>query len=126
MSTPIEEPALVDAGWKRVCALEDIPVLGARVVKAAGGDIAVFRDSEDEIFAVHDKCPHRGGPLSQGIVHGRHVTCPLHGWRIQLESGEAMAPDSGCTRTFQVKVKGGQVLLKLCVPAAMESSTPFA
>lgn len=113
MATLIEEPVRIDAGWKRVCALEDIPVLGSRVVASQGGDIAIFRNGADEVFAVHDKCPHKGGPLSQGMVHGRQVTCPLHSWKIQLDSGEAVAPDSGCTRAFQVKVDGGQVLLRL-------------
>jgi nitrite reductase [NAD(P)H] small subunit len=113
MDAMIEEPATVEAGWTRICALEDIPVLGSRVVRSAGGEIAVFRNADDEIFAVHDKCPHKGGPLSQGIVHGRLVTCPLHGWKIQLESGAAVAPDVGCTRAFQVKVDSGEVLLKL-------------
>ena len=67
------------AAWKSICALEDIPRLGSRVVKSAGGDIAVFRTADDEVFALHDKCPHKGGPLSQGIVHGRRVTCRMHG-----------------------------------------------
>ena len=79
--------------------------------RAASGDIALFRN-EGRVFAVHDKCPHKGGPLSQGIVHGDTVTCPLHSWKIQLDSGEAIAPDIGCTRSFEVKVENGQVLLK--------------
>ncbi|MCB1960572.1 MAG: nitrite reductase small subunit NirD [Rhodocyclaceae bacterium] len=99
--------------WKHICRLEDIPVLGSRVVKSAAGDIAVFRNREDEVFAVHDKCPHKGGPLSQGIVHGRTVTCPLHSWKIQLENGEAVAPDVGCTKPFAVKVEDGAVLLQI-------------
>ena len=112
METLMQETA-AETGWKRLCALEDIPVLGSRVVKSARGDIAVFRNADDEVFAVHDKCPHKGGPLSQGIVHGRQVTCPLHGLKIQLESGEAVAPDTGCTRPFQVKVEDGEVFLSL-------------
>jgi nitrite reductase (NADH) small subunit len=99
--------------WKRICALEDIPVLGSRVVRSAAGDIAVFRNGEDEVFAVHDKCPHKGGPLSQGMVHGRSVTCPLHGWKIDLGRGEAIAPDAGCTRTFEVKVDQDFVMLRV-------------
>ena len=103
------------AEWVRVCALEDIPVLGARVLHDydPAGDICVFRNAEDEVFALHDKCPHKGGPLSQGIVHGRSVTCPLHGWRIDLDSGAALAPDSGCALGFPVKVENGDVLLAL-------------
>lgn len=101
-----------DTGWKTICAIEDIPVLGARVVRAKGGDIAIFRNADDEVFAMHDKCPHKGGPLSQGIVHGRQVTCPLHGWKLALETGQAVAPDVGCSKSFAVRVADGQVLLK--------------
>jgi len=82
-----------------VCRLEEIPQLGARVVKTGGADIAVFRTADDAVFAVEDKCPHKGGPLSQGIVFGHQVTCPLHGWIVGLESGEACAPDQGCTQS---------------------------
>ena len=113
MSTISPSTDAVDAAWKTICALEDIPVLGSRVVKSRAGDIAIFRNAEDEVFAMHDKCPHKGGPLSQGIVHGRQVTCPLHSWKIQLDSGEAVAPDVGCTKPFAVKVVDGQVLLQV-------------
>ena len=100
------------ADWVRICALEEIPVLGARVLRdPAAEDICVFRNAEDEVFALYDKCPHKGGPLSQGIVHGRSVTCPLHGWRIDLASGEAVAPDSGCVLSFPAKVENGDVLV---------------
>lgn len=100
--------------WNNICRVEDIPVLGARVVKTRGhGDIAIFRTADDEVFAMHDKCPHKGGPLSQGIVHGRTVTCPLHSWKLQLENGEALAPDVGCSKPFSVRVEDGQVLLGL-------------
>lgn len=102
-----------DAGWKTICTLTDIPVLGARVVGSKSGDIAIFRTADDQVFAMHDQCPHKNGPLSQGIVHGRQVTCPLHGWKIQLDSGEAVAPDVGCTKPFEVKLVDGQVLLKV-------------
>ena len=98
--------------WKKICALGDIPTLGSRVVQHPTGDIAIFRNSEDEVFAVHDKCPHKGGPLSQGIVFGRRVACPLHNWNIDLSSGEAVAPDVGCTKSFQVKVESGDVWLQ--------------
>ena len=99
--------------WKRLCALEEIPQQGSRVVKSPKGDIAVFRTAADEIFALHDKCPHKGGPLSQGIVAGKVVTCPMHSWKIQLESGEAGAPDVGCSKSFAVKLEDGAVWLKL-------------
>ena len=99
--------------WKTLCPLTEIPVLGARVVRSKHGDIAVFRNAEDEVFAMHDKCPHKGGPLSQGIVHGRQVTCPLHGWKLDMASGEALAPDVGCSKPFAVKVEAGMVLLRV-------------
>ena len=101
------------AEWMRVCAVEEIPVLGARVIRTGQEDISIFRNEADEVFALHDKCPHRGGPLSQGIVHGRSVTCPLHNWKIDLTNGEAIAPDVGCARAFQVKVVDGAVLVAM-------------
>jgi nitrite reductase (NADH) small subunit len=91
---------------KRRLKLEDIPRLGARVVRSAThGDIAVFRNAEDEVFALEDRCPHRGGPLSQGIVFGRRVSCPLHGWTVELQDGCAVAPDKGCARRFPVNLQ---------------------
>jgi len=99
--------------WTTICNLEDIPSLGSRIIKSSKGDIAVFRTSSDEVFALFDKCPHKGGPLSQGIVHGKRVTCPLHNWVIQLESGEAVAPDEGCAHTIATKLENGKVSLEL-------------
>ena len=99
--------------WKKLCPLDEIPRLGSRVVASEHGDIAIFRLANDEVFAVHDKCPHKGGPLSQGIVSGKVVTCPLHSWKIDLETGEAVAPDVGCTPPFSVKRVGGEVWIAL-------------
>ena len=97
---------MIDHDWLRICARDDIPLLGARVVKRRGrADIALFRTRDDQVFALLDRCPHRGGPLSQGIVHGRSVTCPLHGWSIGLDDGQAAAPDVGCARVFQVRIE---------------------
>ena len=100
--------------WKTLCRVEDIPALGARrVTRAAGGDIAVFRTSTDKVFALLDSCPHKGGPLSQGIVFGESVACPLHNWSIGFNDGCAAAPDVGCEQKFSVKVEGGVVSLDL-------------
>ena len=98
--------------WKKICQLADIPVLGARrVARPLGMDVAVFRNEEDEVFALLDRCPHKGGPLSQGIVFGSSVTCPLHQWTIGLADGCAQAPDVGCTPRFEVRVEAGDVFL---------------
>lgn len=98
--------------WTPVCRIDDIPRLGARrVARARGADVAVFRADDDNVFALLDRCPHRGGPLSQGIVFGHAVACPLHNWTIELASGEARAPDHGCTARFAVHVDGGVVHL---------------
>ncbi len=98
--------------WKLICRVEDIPVLGARRVNRPGStEVAVFRNSEDKVFALLDRCPHKGGPLSQGIVFGESVACPLHNWTIGLSDGCARQPDEGCTPRFAVKVDAGQVFL---------------
>jgi nitrite reductase (NADH) small subunit len=101
------------SNWKQVALLEDIPVLGSRVIQSAQGDIALFRTAEDEVFALLDKCPHKGGHLSQGIVFGKKVACPMHNWHIQLEDGNAVAPDVGCARNFPVKREGSAVFVEL-------------
>jgi nitrite reductase (NADH) small subunit len=101
--------------WIEVGRIEDIPRLGSRVVETARGTIALFRTSGDRVFALHNRCPHRGGPLSEGIVHDHKVTCPLHNWVIDLETGEAEAPDIGCAPTVPVAVDNGIIRLRLDV-----------
>ena len=78
-----------------------------------GLTIAVFRTSTGEVFALRDQCPHRGGPLSQGIVHGTRVTCPLHDWVIDLTTGQATGVDEGSTQTFKVRIADGRIALEL-------------
>lgn len=100
------------AAWKSICRVDDIPVLGARrVARPRGPEVAVFRNAEDKVFALLDRCPHKGGPLSQGIVFGDSVACPLHNWTVQLGDGCARAPDQGCTPRFSIKVEHGVVSL---------------
>jgi nitrite reductase (NADH) small subunit len=101
------------ADWKSICKLDDIPRLGSRIVRSMNGDIALFRTSSDEVFALRDQCPHKGGPLSQGLVHGNQVTCPLHGWKLRLDSGEAVAPDQGCARRYPIRIESGTVFLDI-------------
>ena len=97
--------------WLDVGPFDGLPQRGARVVRVRGVDIAVFRTAEDEVFALVDRCPHRGGPLSAGIVHDRAVACPLHGWVIRLDSGEAEAPDRGCVPRIAVRLAEGRIWL---------------
>jgi nitrite reductase (NADH) small subunit len=99
--------------WTEVGPLADIPSKGSRVLVTADGDVAVFRTAGDEVFALFDRCPHKQGPLSQGIVYDKRVACPLHNWVIDMESGEATGPDEGCTRTFETKVEDGVVYISL-------------
>jgi len=98
--------------WKKICLVSDIPTLGSRrVARPVGLEVAVFRNGDNKVFALLDRCPHKGGPLSQGIVHGESVACPLHNWNIGLGDGCAKAPDEGCTPQFSVKVEDGAVFL---------------
>ena len=96
-------------GWIQIGSLNDIPRLGSRVVRTPQGNIALFRTEDDAVFALDDRCPHKNGPLSQGIVHNGRVTCPLHNFVIDLASGQAIAPDEGCTRSYPTKIEGGLV-----------------
>ena len=115
--------------WTLICQVSDIPVLGSRrVSRNSGMDVAVFRNDKDEVFALLDRCPHKGGPLSQGIVFGTSVACPLHNWTIGLCTGQAAAPDAGCTPKFSVKVQDGTVYLKSTELAshATEQTRPIA
>lgn len=91
--------------------LSDIPMQGARVVKTAFGCVAIFRTADNQVFALDDRCPHKGGPLSEGIVHGTSVTCPLHNWVFDLTTGTAQGADDGRTNTYPVQVQDGRIVL---------------
>ena len=101
--------------WVSIGHISDIAPLGCRRVKrpegVKGAEVAVFRANGDRIFAVLDKCPHKGGPLSQGIVFGETVACPLHNWNFSLSTGLVQSPDEGQVRTFQVKTQDQEIFL---------------
>ena len=99
--------------WIDVGQVGDIPRRGARCIKTPGVRIAVFRTAEDQIFALENKCAHKGGPLSDGIVHGASVTCPLHNWVFDLDTGRALGADEGEVRTFPVEVLDGRIMIAL-------------
>ncbi|MCG7519822.1 nitrite reductase small subunit NirD [Ruegeria sp. Ofav3-42] len=97
--------------WIDIGHIDEVPLRGARLVKTHIGCIAVFRTAEAEVFAATNSCPHRGGPLSEGIVHGQSVTCPLHNWVFDLNTGEAQGADDGRITTYPVRLEGGRILL---------------
>lgn len=97
--------------WIDIGAVDDVPLRGARVLKTSMGCVAVFRTAVDEVFATSDRCPHKGGPLSDGIVHGRSVTCPLHNWVFSLETGQAQGADEGQIDTYELRVEDGRILI---------------
>lgn len=114
------------SNWIAICRIDDIPVLGARRVNRAEGDaVALFRNGNDQVFALLDACPHKGGPLSQGIVLGQTVACPLHNWQIGLADGLAQAPDEGSTPSFAVRLDQGVVSMDAneLATKALESAT---
>lgn len=112
--------------WTTVCRIEDIPLLGARrVVRAQGAAVALFRNAQGEVFALLDRCPHKGGPLSQGIVLGQAVACPLHNWTIGLATGSAQAPDEGSTPVFKVNLAGQEVQLDADELATLGTDLPL-
>lgn len=97
--------------WTKICSLQEIPPLGSRLVRQGDKEIGIFRTEDDRVFALNNLCPHKGGPLSQGIVYGDKVACPLHSWKISLVDGKAEEPDEGQTACYQVKVEDGIVYL---------------
>jgi nitrite reductase (NADH) small subunit len=99
------------SSWLKALSLTDIPVLGSRIVILGEEKIAIFRGRDDAVYAIKDACPHKGGPLSQGIMHGHSVTCPLHNWKIDLTNGQALGPDEGCANVYQTKIDNGFVYL---------------
>ena len=108
--------------WIDIGHIDEVPVRGARLVKTHIGCIAVFRTTEAEVFAATNSCPHKGGPLSEGIVHGQSVTCPLHNWVIDFETGEARAPDVGCVKRFAIELRGEEIYLGGALAAASEGA----
>ncbi|QEE45881.1 nitrite reductase small subunit NirD [Rhizobium sp. WL3] len=99
--------------WIAIGTIDDIPLRGARCVKTPQGKIGVFRTAENQVYAIEDHCPHKGGPLTEGIVHGASVTCPLHNWVISLETGKALGADEGAVRTIPIRNIDGQLSIAL-------------
>lgn len=96
--------------WIDIGHIDEVPLRGARLVKTHMGCIAVFRTGEAEVFAASNTCPHKGGPLSEGIVHGQSVTCPLHNWVFDLNTGQAQA-EEGRIATYPLRLEAGRILI---------------
>jgi len=100
--------------WHELCNIEEIPARGARRLRLGKEEVAVFRTSSNEVYAINNRCPHKGGPLSEGIVHDTAVTCPLHSMVIDLATGMARGEDKGCVKTYPIDVRSdGRVYLGL-------------
>ncbi|MDG1407597.1 MAG: nitrite reductase small subunit NirD [Yoonia sp.] len=112
--------------WIDIAPLEDVPKRGARMIKTAVGCVAVFRTGDDEVFALDNACPHKSGPLAEGIVHGKSVTCPLHNWVISLETGEAQGADEGRVATYPARIEQGRILLDRAFLSARKTSGAVA
>lgn len=110
--------------WHKIGQLTDIPRLGARCVLTPFGRLAVFRTADDEVYAIEDRCPHKGGPLSQGIVHDTSVTCPLHNMVISLKSGKVLGPDEGAVRAFSVRIDPDTSVIELSL-AEVTHEAPY-
>lgn len=106
---------MASANWRNIGPVANIPLRGARrlCLKSEGRPVAIFRTGNDEIFALVDECPHKKGPLSEGIVAGRTVTCPLHNWVIDLTDGEAVAPDQGSSKPLSVRIVDGDIYIHI-------------
>ncbi|MEM6626287.1 MAG: nitrite reductase small subunit NirD [Pseudomonadota bacterium] len=99
--------------WVEIGRADQIPTRGARLVRIAGKQIGVFKTAGGEVFALDNQCPHKKGPLTEGIVHDTGVTCPLHNWVIDLQSGKARGADEGCVRTYRIDNRDGRLFLSL-------------
>ena len=113
---------IASISWIEIGALADVPRRGARCITTPLGKVAVFRTASDEVFAIDDKCPHKGGPLSQGIVHGAQVTCPLHNWVFSLETGRAQGADDGAVRTYPVHTDNGRLFIDASILSAVTAA----
>lgn len=108
--------------WIDICAETDIPSQGSRIVKTPTGCLALFKTAVGEVFALNDKCAHKEGPLSQGMVHDKFVTCPLHSWVFSLETGEAQGADEGRVATFPIRIVDGRVEIELTAQAKSKAA----
>lgn len=110
--------------WIRIARCRDIPLREGRAVIIGGREVAIF-NLGDRFLAVENRCPHKGGPLADGIVSGSTVVCPLHAWKMSLETGKGVGGPSAtnCVETFQTRVEGEVILLQLTASRTQSEAT---
>ncbi len=101
------------SNWIKIIQVEDVPVMGSRKVVVGDDEIVIFKTRDESIFAVNNVCPHKQGKLSEGLVHDHMVTCPMHNWDIDLETGVVKDEDNSCTKKYETKVEEGVIYLAL-------------
>jgi len=101
------------SNWIKIIEIEDVPLMGSRKVVVGDDEIVIFKTKDGSIFAVNNVCPHKQGKLSEGLVHGHMVTCPLHNWDIDLETGIVKDEDNSCTKKYETKIEEGVIYLAL-------------
>jgi nitrite reductase [NAD(P)H] small subunit len=112
--------------WTRITGIENIPPREGRSVAINGLELAIF-NLQDRFVTIENQCPHKGGPLCDGIVSGTTVVCPLHGWRFDLDSGMATRASSpACINTFPTRVENGVVLVDVGAGSRIEPEQPAA
>jgi len=99
--------------WQLIADLKDLPKQGAKSYTIGDRSIGIFRTFHNQIFAIHDQCPHKQGPLSEGLIHGKYVTCPLHDWTIDLQSGSCQSPDEGQVACYPLLIDGDEIWISL-------------
>lgn len=95
----------------KIMSAADLPVQIGKEVRIKDTFIALFRLANGDIRAVENRCPHKNGPLAEGIVSGEFVFCPLHDWKISLQTGEVQKPDDGCIQTYEVQIIDGDIYI---------------
>jgi len=101
------------SNWIKIIEIEDVPLMGSRKVVVGDDEIVIFKTKDGSIFAVNNVCPHKQGKLSEGLVHDHMVTCPLHNWDIDLETGIVKDEDNSCTKKYETKIEEGVIYLAL-------------
>jgi len=100
------------AEFREICKESEIPPGTGKAFTIGRDEIGIF-NLNGRFYAIDNLCPHEGGPLAEGQVEGEIVTCPLHGWRLKITTGESLELPGVCISVFEVKVENGKVFVKV-------------